>query len=184
MKVKNKESKNKQFKKGFTLIEMLVVVLIIGILAGIALPQYQKSVEKSKASEALIILKSLRDHQALCFTQYGYDEDADSIQCYGDRSDENIFTYADILEIKADPECLDNVCGYATNDFTYSANFFYIFATRRGEKYFLETSAHPNAYILGESNKIRCFDNPSDTKNYCKMIGFTKEDYDDYWLQP
>lgn len=58
-------------KRGFTLIELLVVVLIIGILAGIALPVYTDAVEKSRASEAMIVLRAVRDAEKLYRLTHG-----------------------------------------------------------------------------------------------------------------
>ena len=45
-------------RAGFTLMELLVVVLIIGILSAVALPQYERAVARARTAEALSVLRS------------------------------------------------------------------------------------------------------------------------------
>ncbi|MFA5388246.1 MAG: prepilin-type N-terminal cleavage/methylation domain-containing protein [Candidatus Omnitrophota bacterium] len=47
-------------KKGFTLLELLIVVIILGVLASIALPQYTATIEKARSGEAVINIGAIR----------------------------------------------------------------------------------------------------------------------------
>lgn len=58
-------------QKGFTLIELMIVVAVIGVLAAIALPAYQKSVAKAQVAEALTLMSGLKSGVVIQYASNG-----------------------------------------------------------------------------------------------------------------
>jgi len=67
----SRRSLSKASRSGFTLVELAVVIVIIGVLAAFGVPRFLKSVERSKAAEAFNYLSAVRDSQERYQAQNG-----------------------------------------------------------------------------------------------------------------
>jgi type IV pilus assembly protein PilE len=62
-------------QKGFTLIELMIVVVVVGILAAVALPSYKESVDRGRRSEAKAVLGQMQNWMERYYTENGrYDQ--------------------------------------------------------------------------------------------------------------
>ena len=158
---------------GFTLIELLVVVLIIGILAAVAVPQYKKAVEKSRISEARIVLKSLQDAWALCTLQYG----ADSEECSS--GEEGLFSRLDIEapgSLVYTQSCDNQLGCFITKNWVYDfdGDVFIAYRITGLDKFVGDTTSYMYMLADAPNQEIECSDGDASVcKDICGANGCT-----------
>ena len=84
-------------QKGFTLIELMIVVAIIGILAAVAMPAYQNYVKKAAYSELIVGMSGVKTAVDVCYAAAGTLGDCDSATEIGESNLPTNYTTAGVV---------------------------------------------------------------------------------------
>ena len=158
-------------KKGFTLLELLVVVLIIGILASIALPQYQMAVTKAKVASILPLMRRWKDALQEYKLQHGYYcADVENGDC-PDGADLGVNWPSDwktVSNVEAD-SCGDNI--QCTNGYWFCdiINDISLSITCGTNDFSINMYLQNNNEDL--SDKVTCSSDVSEGIKVCKALG-------------
>ena len=87
-------------RAGFTLMELLVVVVIIGVLTSIAVPQYRRTIDRTKAAEAMQMLPALFDSRERWVEEFQCLWDGDTGAIYNCDGGENFSAQKIDIETK------------------------------------------------------------------------------------
>jgi len=91
----------KNRSKGFTLVELMVVVIIVGILAAVAVPIYRQNVKRAMASEGAALLGSVLTAERVYYAEhntYTDDEAALGVETTGNKYFKDFTVTSDDLE--------------------------------------------------------------------------------------
>ncbi len=66
----NRMLRKRREMAGFTLVELMVVVIIVGILAAVAVPVYRYNIRRAMASEGMAMVGSVRTAQRVWFAEH------------------------------------------------------------------------------------------------------------------
>ena len=167
-------------QQGFTLTELLAVVLIVAILMGVGLPQYRKAVEKAHVAEVESMMRSIYDSSERLAGEFGYRSYAELVDYKGEEG--YSFSRMDMFDSSNLPRNCSLADGGGASEpsyfsmncrrFSYRAlikgndNRYYV-AARLGK------GRHKGTYLMFDRDEqaLYCQPKASETSDFCDMLG-------------